>query len=251
MFLYDWKMLNRKGRFVTFLKEMFNITVSSTEEVENEVDEKQTTLGKEDISTLKEISINSYEFLLNFYIQTLCEIPLATQLKALTEDDIDEGKELELFKLPFRKFLKILERLHIFDVNDNYCTEKYIEQVMHQFVQTCCVDGEDATKIPEQLNRYQWYGMFIIISMCKYYGKYKHTMQAWQAFELLLEVMLRPKVAEPNNNDNNRHMNTLIIPGPNGLRDPNTFRKNRFYNKNVEKAFKNGMQDLKKRFKYY
>ena len=102
-FLYDWKMLNRKGRFVTFLKEMFNITVSSTEEVEK-VDEKQTTLGKEDISTLKEISINSYEFLLNFYIQTLCEIPLATQLKSLTEDDIDEGKELELFKLPFGKF---------------------------------------------------------------------------------------------------------------------------------------------------
>ena len=52
--------------------------------------------------------------------------------------------------------------------------------------------------------------------------------------ELLLEVILIPKVKASS-----------------ALIDPNTFRKLRFYNRAVEKAFKDGMQDLKKRFQYF
>ena len=104
---------------------------------------------------------------------------------------------------------------------------------MKDFVATVFPDHLSKCFQASSLNRCQFYGMLVIVSLCKFHGQYKHTRSVSQSFELFNDVVLVPKVKSTN------------------LIDPNSFRKQRFYNKKVEKTLKDWMKDLKIMFKNY
>ena len=212
----DWEILNQDDHFVAFLKAFCT-----------------SPDWKSDIYNLKAYSKNIYPFILQFFLQTLCDVPLATQLKAFKEE-IEDGKELLLQRVAFDKFISVMNEFHVLDTNDPNCNINYVEKVMKDFVATVFPDHPNSECFQAgSLNRCQFYGMLVIVSLCKYHGQYKHTKSVSQSFELFNDVVLVPKVKSIN------------------LIDPNSFRKQRFYNKKVEKTLKDWMKDLKIMFKTY
>ena len=212
----DWEILNQDDRFVAFLKASF-----------------MSSDWNSDIKDLKAYSKDMYTFILHFFLQTLCDVPLAKQLKAF-HNEIDDGKELLLQRVAFDQFITIMNEFHVLDTNDPKCNINYVEDVMKEFVAKVFSD-RDKTECFRAgfLNRCQFYGMLVIVSLCKYHGHYKHTKSVSQSFELFTDVILVPKVKSKN------------------PIDPNLFRKQRFYKKMVEKTLKDWMKDLKTMFKTY
>ena len=114
----DWEILNRGGSFCYIFKSFCT-----------------SPDWKSDIYNLKAYSKKTYPFILQFFLQTLCDVPLATQLKAFKEE-IEDGKELLLQRVAFDKFISVMNEFHVLDTNDPNCNINYVEKVMKDFVAT-------------------------------------------------------------------------------------------------------------------
>ena len=136
-------------------------------------------------------------------------MPLAAQLIAFKEE-IEDGQELLLQQVAFDKFISVMDNFYVLDTNDPNCNVNYVEKIMKDFVATVFPDHLNSKCFQAgSLNRCQFYGMLVIVSLCKFHGQYKHTRSVSQSFELFNDVVLVPKVKSTN------------------LIDPNSFRKKR------------------------
>ena len=110
-----------------------------------------------------------------------------------------------------------MNEFHVLDTNDPNCNINYVKKVMKDFVATVFDHPNSECFQADSLNRCQFYGMLVIVSLCKYHGEYKHTKSVAQSFELFSDVVLKPKVKSIN------------------LIDPNSFRKQDFIIKRLKK----------------